>query len=226
MNKKNNKGHVVREVEGEWVQDDSSGEDAQAAEPAYASHSAETPAPAPVTVSSSSSSSSSGSREHPLASNVIEGARPRAVAQYVAAEVIQPVNTFTYHPNINKSREGEFLVGLAKETETQGGRDYIFVGKVYNIDKTKNILQFHTRTSTKDPWTRSCVDAQWHPSVGKRCDECSSANVIKYFPKLNKQNTLPKAVKDFIYEHKIKWTNPGAGDDYPDDNDPEFSDNE
>ena len=118
----------------------------------------------------------------------------------------------------------EFLVGFAKETEDHGGRDYIFVGKITNIDKKTNILNFNTRTSTKDPWTSQCVDSSWHVSVGNQTDTCSSVNVMKYFQKVNSNNKLPKAVKDFINEHKINWTDPGAGDDSPDDLNPEHSD--
>ena len=119
---------------------------------------------------------------------------------------------------------GGYLVGLAKETVAQGGRDYIFVGKVTEIDTKNNIIHFNTRTSTKDQWTRECLDAAWHTSVGKRSDECSAANVVKYFPKLNTNNKMPKGVKDFINKHKIQWTDPGAGDVSPDEADPEYSD--
>ena len=122
------------------------------------------------------------------------------------------------------AKVGEFLVGFAKETEDHGGRDHIFVGKLTKIDRENNILHFKTRTSTKDPWTLECLGASWHTSVGKRADTCSSANVIKYFTKLNTNNKMPKSVKDFIIEHKIKWTDPGAGDDNADDTDPEHSD--
>lgn len=157
--------------------------------------------------------------------NVIDGARPAAVAQHVAANVRIPPRpkTFTYETNINQARLNGFLVGFARETEDQGGRDYIFVGKVTRIDLTTSTLQFKTLRSTKDPWTSSCVDSPWHPvKVGKRTDECSFANVIKYFNKLNSKNSFPKAVKDIINKHKIKWSAPDDNDDDPEDTDPEF----
>ena len=121
------------------------------------------------------------------------------------------------------AKVGEFLVGFAKETEDHGGRDHIFVGKLTKIDRENNILHFKTRTSTKDPWTRDCLDAAWHTTVGKQVDKCSAANVVTYFQKLISGNKMPKPVRDFIKKHKIQWTDPGSGDDSPGETDPEYS---
>ena len=117
---------------------------------------------------------------------------------------------------------GDFVVGLAKESTEQGGKDYVFAGKITKVDRALRKVTFKPFNPTADPWTQGCITSPWHATNRRDVDDCAADNVIQFFKKFTKSYKFPRNVQRVLESHKIQWSDSNR-DDRPGSDVSEFS---
>lgn len=122
-----------------------------------------------------------------------------------APEMKEPLRR--YEEELSGCKKGSMVVGMA-EART-GPSPYIFVGKIVETQPEAKPYPTFTMVSfvpTKDNWTEACIGpaCKWHKHSSDRVTK-PHYSVMKYFPNLNKSNTLPAAVRSAINEREIEW---------------------
>ena len=112
-----------------------------------------------------------------------------------------------YEEPIAGCKKDEFAVGMAETNE--GPSPYIFVGKI--VETQLGAKPYPTFTMihyipTKDSWSEQCLTSacKWNRHKKETVTQ-PHYSVMKYFNRLNRDGSLPAAIRKAVEERKINW---------------------
>ena len=119
-----------------------------------------------------------------------------------------------YEEPIEGCKRDEFAVGMA-ETNS-GPSPYIFVGKIVETQLDAKPYPTFTMISyipTKDSWSEQCLRpvCKWNRHNNDKVTQ-PHYSVMKYFNRLNRDGSLPAAIRKAVEERKINWCDTSSSD--------------
>ena len=126
-------------------------------------------------------------------------------------------------PSADDAKEGGYVAVLGEfpmersssssdESESDAEpqmQQFLIIGKITEISPTRDNITYTELQCTKHQYSIECIgaNATWRlPQLSKRqSDSVPTANVIRFFESLTRDNKLKKKERDAFGEHKIAW---------------------
>jgi len=100
-------------------------------------------------------------------------------------------------------------VAIKTDWDDKGGME---IGKITSVVSAADKTFQATFLTNIAPWLETCIDGKWHTQPGSKPQQCEAHTVVCMFDKINKDNTLPKKVRDCLKGSDLNFYMDNDGD--------------